>query len=331
MNTLAHFVAQLKECSQQQNPYQSHFYQIGERSVRIDFGGATGYSHLASALTHLVKARPSKPELTIGAWTGEIALPPFPAGVPTDRPWIINQYPYQCFFQPAGPTFYLLDQQEGWAIYWLANAQQLSLADSAAPFLPIFHWWLSQSQAQVIHGAAVGLADGGVLLAGKGGMGKSSTAFCCLAAGWFYLADDYCLVTTNPTPTLHSLYHSGKIHFSDTNRLPQLQQAKSSLAFDSADKALYLFHDQFHVTPQLPLRAILLPTITGKAKSHLRPASAAAVLLALAPSTTFQLPGHRPQIVQTLGQLVRQVPGYVLELGTDPTHIPAVMAQLFIQ
>ena len=84
--------------------------------------------------------------------------------------------------------------------------------ETAAPFRILFHWWSQSFGGQISHAAAVGRDGKGVLLAGRGGSGKSTTAICCVDAGMEYVGDDYVLLTRTPTPTAHSLYNSAKIH-----------------------------------------------------------------------------------------------------------------------
>ena len=77
----------------------------------------------------------------------------------------------------------------------------------------------------MVHAAAVGDESGGVLLVGRGGSGKSTTALSCLGTQVGYLADDYCLVEMVEGPRVHSLYTSGKANRGSIARLPRLRAA----------------------------------------------------------------------------------------------------------
>ena len=52
----------------------------------------------------------------------------------------------------------------------------------------------------LLHAAAVGDADGVVLLVGNGGSGKSTTSVVCSQAGLGFLADDFCLLEPGTLP-----------------------------------------------------------------------------------------------------------------------------------
>ena len=56
--------------------------------------------------------------------------------------------------------------------------------------------------------------------------------------------------------------------------------------------------------------------------------SAAVALAALAPSTIFQLPGEPGAELSAMAELVRTVPVFVLQLGTDFAQIPERIDEL---
>jgi hypothetical protein len=171
----------------------------------------------------------------------------------------------------------------------------------------------------LVHAGAVGYLAGGVLLAGKGGSGKSNTALSCLNSSLSYLSDDYCILSLAPTPTLHSLYSTGKIHPADLQRLPFLATRMVNRERLDVEKALFFLYSEFSdkIATQLPLRAILIPQINGSGKTTIERTTSVAGLLAMAPSTMAQLPYAGSEVMEMLGELVRQVPCYYLNLSTD--------------
>ena len=58
---------------------------------------------------------------------------------------------------------------------------------------------------QLVHAAAVGSEAGAVLISGKGGLGKSTTALSCLGKGLTYVGDSHVVVQLDPFPRVHSL------------------------------------------------------------------------------------------------------------------------------
>ena len=170
----------------------------------------------------------------------------------------------------------------------------------------------------------VGTAAGGVLLAGRGGAGKSTTALVCVDAGWRYVSDDYCVLTTLGPPTAHALYGIGKLSPAMAARLTGLAGAVRSQRDDGK-----LVLDVAAVRPELlasslPLRAVVVPTV-GPATGQLRPLPASAGARALAPSTLFQLPGARPGAFGAIAAAIRHLPVFGLEVGPDLESIPEAL------
>jgi hypothetical protein len=184
-----------------------------------------------------------------------------------------------------------------------------------------------------VHGGGVGTPDGGVLLVGKGGSGKSTCSLVSLMSELRYAGDDYTMVSLEPRPWLHSLFSSGKVHPANLWRVPHLEPAVSNADHLATEKAVVFVDQDFPDRPidGFPLRAIVLPTITGGPHTRVLPTSRAAALAALAPSTVFQLHTAGSEALQYMAQLVRRVPAYVLELGTDVSEIPGVILALLDQ
>lgn len=177
----------------------------------------------------------------------------------------------------------------------------------------------------------MGRADGGVLLAGGGGSGKSTTALACLGSSLQYLGDDYCSLADGPEPRAFSVYGTGKLNRQWISRMSELVPALSFSVSDG-DKAICFLRR--HVPDKLlagfPVKAILIVRIHGGSGTFLRPASAVEGLKALAPSTVFQLRRRSQDDTgwMALTRLVRQRPCHILEVGSDLARIPAPIENL---
>ena len=165
-----------------------------------------------------------------------------------------------------------------------------------------------------------------MLLVGRGGSGKSTTAVACLLDGMMYAADDYVMLRASPEPYASSLYCTAKLDPIQAARFPELQPA---LRGGSApgEKVLAFMHafrpDQ--VVGGFPVRAVLAPVVTGGSSTTLREMRAAEALAALAPSTVLQLPIPDASVFGAIADVVRSVPSFRLELGSDLSSIaPAV-------
>lgn len=312
-------------------------YRIGGSTLQLIFAGDTLLSRVTPALAHLATTATAMPDLVVGLWgglSGGTVIPPH---------WTQDDYVargeirgcqnerVQLAYQPASGVLSLFDASRKLALHWVREPACYPYYEQSSPLRSLLHWWFSRQDKQLVHAAAVGTAAGSVLLAGKGGSGKSTTAVRALAAGLFYLGDDYVLCGSEQgIPTVYSLYSSAKVDGDTLRRLSPLPVQAVNPQQLETEKALLLL--QPHYPRQLlaaaPIRAILLPAVTGGQQTVLLPAKPMAALTALAPTTLFQLPAAGPQTLRYLSRLVQQLPCYHLHLGADSSQVVAVIADL---
>ena len=313
-------------------------YRIGDRTVLLRFAGRALERLLTPALEHLSLPVPleEEPGLTVLIFdtAGTGVAPPAPAwgtagyGVRGEIAGF-NTERVRTVYQPGSDVLLMIDRERGEGIYWTADARNVPYWESSFPLRTIFHWWLEDLEFQPVHAAAVGLAGGGVLIAGPSGSGKSTTALACLDSELGYAGDDYVLVRHVP-PHVYSLYGTAKLESENLARFPRLGALVSNRARLGEEKALVYINSAApeKMLPGFPIRAILVPRVTGRRETALRRAGAGEAFRALAPTTLFQLPGGSRRAFEKMSALVRQVPVYTLEAGTDLAQIPAAILGL---
>lgn len=310
------------------------FYCIGGYTIRLRFAGKELIPYMTPALGHLEIEPVDNPALTVCLWDSNstnTVMPPPPwqgynylqrgevCGFVNDR--------IHTNFEWGSQGLSILDSHRDLGIYWLESSNQILYWETGSPLKTIFNIWMSQRGIQLVHAGAVGLPSGGVLLVGKGGSGKSTTALACLNSDLFYASDDYTLVTAQPTPTAFSIYSTGKKNADDLARLPFLGKAISNRERLETEKAVYFLNDYFpeKIISSFPLKALLIPRITGKPHTTLTPTSVTTGLAALVPSTMVQLSGAGKEACQIMMNVVKQLKCYYLELGTDMEEITQVI------
>ena len=313
------------------------FYTIAGDAVRLRFAGPALAPALTPALDHLGAGPHPAPALTVCLWDSEatgVAMPPPPwgaedyvargeiRGYSTDR--------IRTAFQQGACSLSMLDVEQSSALYWIRDARRVPSWETAAPLRTVLHWWMGTRGRQLVHAAAVGTPAGGVLLAGKGGSGKSTTALACLESDLLYLSDDYTLLSADPMPYAHSLYSSAKVDAAAAQRLPHLTRAVAEADRFDCDKALIFVAERYpeKMARGFPTRAILLPRVTHGSHTSVRETSSAAGLRALAASTVFQLAGAGHRDLQAVAALVRRTPCFDLLLGQNVGDVPQVIADL---
>jgi hypothetical protein len=332
-------VAQLRSAfgeAEARAPAEVRPFRIGGHQVLLRFAGQGVLPAVAPAFAHLDAPPVRDPELAVDIWdsTSTGAAPPQRPRVDPESPvgafYYFEDPPLRGVFQPGMQALSAVDLRAGHAWYWVADPGALPYWERAAPIRQILHWWMATRGHQQVHGGAVGTPDGGVLLVGKGGSGKSTCALASLVSELRYAGDDYTMVSIRPRPWVHSLFGSGKVDPENLWRVPHLEPAVSNPEHLATEKAVVFVNQHFpdRVIDGFPLRAIVLPAITGGIRTRVTPASRAAALTALAPSTVFQLHTAGGPALRYLARLVQEVPAYTLELGGDVSEIPEVILTL---
>ncbi len=323
-------------------------FHIGGVAVKLRFAGPALVPLLTKALSHVAAGEVPGQSLTVCIWddaSTNTAMPPPPwadcmvhdasgviRSVYTRRGDVrgFNDGRIRTAYNWGAGALSILDTERGLALYWTHDARRLPSYESSAPLRTILHWWLSGHGGQLVHAAAVGTAGGGVLLAGKGGSGKSTAALSCLDSELLYVSDDYCLISTEPRPYVHSIYSSAKVDADNLHRVPHLLPALDDRERVDGEKAVFFLAPHFSgkIVSGFPIRAILLPSITGRVETTVTPATPLDGIRALALSTVSQLAGAHRSSVKRITELVGKVPCYHLGLGTDLGRIPAVISGL---
>jgi hypothetical protein len=317
--------------------HSEHHFSVAGHSVRLMIAGSGFADKLPTALGHLSRPSGATPVLTIHAWDD--------VSTGTFLPRLLSRYlsfvQMHCF-DYLGPRnemvdFHgdriravmhlepvivsLFDPVRSVALYWTRHVDQIPIWDWGTPLRVILNEWAKLHGLFLAHSGAVGIAQGGVIFAGKSGSGKSTSALACLQdGGLLYAGDDYSLLNAKGEPYVHSLYSSAKLKgLPDFERFSHLLPLVANRDRIGQQKALIFLNDALpkKVTSGFPLRAILVPRISGRPETTIEPSTPIAALKALAPSTLLQLPGDGKETMTRLSALVRRIPVYTLNAGTQ--------------
>jgi hypothetical protein len=313
------------------------WFKIAGLTLKLRLLGSTLEPYVAAALEHLEIAGPqSFAHLTLHCWDcGALAInfPTAPVGVdaftPRGEVRGLNNRRFHTAFDSGGRQLSLFDVYLRQAVYCVGAAATIPRFEIAEPIRAILSWFMRENGRQLIHAAAVGEPDGGVLIIGRSGAGKSNTALGCLTSNLRYAADDFCAVSTEENPKVYSIYCTGKTHEFDWFRHPFLASLSPNLDPERREKAIYFLSRTCpdKLISEFPLKAILLPR-RGETTWSLRPISRAAALRLTAPDTARLLPDAGAEVMWRLAELVRKVPCYELSLGSNPASVPKEISAL---
>ncbi len=307
-------------------------YRIAGERFRVRFARGFPYLRLTAAICHLQTEPQSACQdtgLCIDIWQSRRA----PFRLATEE-WNKALSPLACI----GPWPFVYCQADiGMTVAFCQDRALICFRDFdalppwelAIPFRVVINAWFQMRGGQIMHAAALGDGRQGVLLAGRGGAGKSSTALACLDDPRIdYLSDDLCLVTGPGAPSVHCLYNTAKIRAEGMHRFPELsQEVAADLSHDECKPTFYLYPDRRdRLAMTRPLAGILLPRVVAGEKTRILPASRADAWTALVPSTFAVVLGDRRVAASTIRSLVEKLPVFWLELGSDRASIAATVA-----
>ena len=321
-------------------------FKIGDFNIQLCCAGSALLDQLTPAIAHLEEYQVGKSDLKVYMWDSVSTGTPLPEifgnylsrlGAwwdhlgPRGEIEDLSSERIKAAYHLGPNIFSFYDSQKNIALYWVEDAAALPYYEKGSPMRTILHWRIDGDGYQFVHGGAVGNMQGGVLLAGKGGSGKSSVALACLEAGMAYASDDYCLVRTGPDPYVYSVYNTAKlVGKDDLDRFPSFAKMVENPESLKDEKALLFVkkHLPKHVAKGFPIKAIIIPQIVGGDGARIKSVPKAVALAALAPSTLFQLPGAGAGAFKTLSVLVQNLPTYLLEIGEDIHQVPPVISKL---
>jgi hypothetical protein len=327
-------------------------FLLGGAAVRLRSPHREMLRRLCRAFAHLELAEPpASPALVVDVWDSASGAPapPLPHTRHEEAPGAFFYFSNETlraglqlgtsgdarvlavFPDAPTPALSVLEQggTRGW--YWVADAERIPYWEQATPLVYLLDWWLRERDMQMLHAGAVGCPAGGVVLVGKSGSGKSTTALSTLDSDLVYAGDDYVGVSLGQQPEVHSFYSSGKLMQNHVDRLPFLLGGLANADKLPVEKAVVYVNERWpaRMSAGFPLRAVLVPRVTpGLVEARIFEASRADAFRALAPSTVFQMHTQGQDSLVRARRLLEMIPSYVLELGSDMASIPRAIGDL---
>jgi hypothetical protein len=300
--------------------------------------------HILPAFAHLLQEERELPaRLKIDFWhqseTGvpcpidriDIPDPDYPAWKKGEYGFTIGSPADRFMGRRRLQMFMWLDRETQRIIGWAKNGAEFSALERANPVRFPLSVWHSDQGAEVIHAGLVSKNGHGILLGGKGGVGKTTTALACLYAGFEYLGDDYIGLQAADHDAFigHSLYSSAWLPKDNLVRFPALVAHANRGEYAGRERHLIFLHTLFsgRFASCAAIRTLVLPRITSASAARLRPAKKSEALLRLAPTSMINLPSSGAGVLWNLASLVERVPCYWLELGSDLESVPRCLEE----
>ena len=235
---------------------------------------------------------------------------------------ILAGTPYRLHYYSDLNFWQIFDADRAVGIQWMATKDAYPRWDSGSTLRNFVQWHFGTDTASLLHGGTLALSGKGILLAGEGGAGKSSTVLAGIFGGLQSVGDDYVLVDAK-TLTARPVFDTLKQDEAGLRRLGHWGHPAISLVPNWQGKHQFYLPEVAHdaLPASITLQAIALPELTHGARTTVVPISAKEAFLALAPSGVSQIHCDRARLFAVAAQVSRQLPAYRLRLGTEPGEI----------
>ncbi|HET6363083.1 MAG TPA: glycosyltransferase [Gemmatimonadota bacterium] len=302
--------------------------------IELVFAGEILRPYVLPSLAHLEVSTQDEPALRIHVWDSEstdtdFILPPISRDCFTTRGdiWGMSSARIRSAFHWIEFSVNVFDVERREGVFWVRSKACLGNWTRGSPLRTLLHWSMEASKRQLVHAAAVGTDEGALLITGRGGVGKSTTALACLEAGMRFLGDDYVVVALEPEPRVYRLYCSAKLTADQLSRFPNLAPLVGSADFLEDGKALIVLDSamQRGIPHSLPLRALVTPSFADTRESFIGAANPLDLQQAASITTMSQLPRAGPGTHAFFERMVGTLPVGRLHLGTKITGIPAAI------
>ncbi|MBU0607717.1 MAG: hypothetical protein KKI08_07500 [Armatimonadetes bacterium] len=315
--------------------------------VRIRVAGRQLAERILPSYAHLTLPRPpaEEPDLEIDLWDEEATGTPCPRKDLPDTP--VFRWPVgQGHFMRADDDRFVghdmehsvnwLDRKRNRIVGWVAAAEKLTMFERGKPLHFLLSIWLRDRGVQIVHAGLVSRRGKGLLIAGAGGAGKTTTSLACLCAGFDYLGDDYIALEQMNGGAFrgHSLYGSSWVEPEHLKCFPSLVPHAQTGLPPPHDKHLLHLHDIYpdRLASRADIVALASPRRTGDEQSAYVKTTKGQALLHMAPTSMLQLfPRPGPQGMDKLAALVDHVPCFELALGSDIAGIADCVQKLFAE
>jgi hypothetical protein len=186
----------------------------------------------------------------------------------------------------------------------------------------------------LIHASAISRHGQAILIAGSSGAGKTTAMLRCVQAGFQYLSDDSTLVTRGAAGSgaARAVTLLSALHVTDQTLawFPELAPHVSPAA-SARGKRLVMIDAVYPgcVTLESQVSLILVPQITGEARSSVAHVSKAKLLSDMLPYSLDLADGATAgQQLAFLAELLETTPTFRLNLGRDWQQLPALLGDL---
>ena len=315
--------------------HQELHLRIADCPVRVRIAGARWAQIVRAAMGHLAIPGSPASALCIDVWDAEESGVPrvMPAQSEVSAPPILmrtSEDGHQVGEEREHSLIWL-NRPENRIIGCVESTRLLNLDERARPFHKLISAWLEKNGIQFVHSGLVEHGGKGVLFIGNGGAGKSTASIACLRSGMGYLGDDFLGLGMERGRFIgYGLYASCLLNVHHIKRFPDLEPLGHAPNHAYEDKFVLYLTSAFSrgLKQRATVDALVLPRVVEREFSSFMPATKAAALKAIAPTSVMYLPRPNRTAFERIAKLVENTPCFWLDLGRQIDSIPEAVKAL---
>jgi hypothetical protein len=312
------------------------------RLPRLEINAHLQEGRLAAAIRgNFVQAEGGDASLAELRSTDIFVAHPGLAGVPAPAAWAEEPYrPHEVslLLGQAGlrasyfhdlDYWQIFDPQAAFGVQLMRGPDDYPPWETGAPLRPFLHWHYAGEGMRLAHCGTLGLDGSGVLLAGAGGSGKSGTVVAGLLNGLQSIGDDYVLLEADQDVVGYPIFATLKQDQAGFDRLGLKDRLAAAGPLNWQGKYEFRMGDIGDAPPpaRMSFKALLVPRVSGEAKTRIEPISRRDAMLAFAPSSIHQMPGERESGFAFFARVANRLPCYSLSLGKEPAGVARTVAE----
>lgn len=186
----------------------------------------------------------------------------------------------------------------------------------AHAMINLINLWAKYSGYILFHGAVAGIDGKGVIIAGRGGAGKSTLSITCLKRGMQFIADDYFLLSGDGELTAFPIYRTVGLNPDSAERLgmdlPVVrvdEKRGGKLLYDASS---------MNYSESLDVKGVIFPEIAHTDRPEITLTDSKAALTQIIHSSVSQFEEKtNAALIMKMAQRLKDLPIYELKLSTD--------------
>ena len=301
--------------------------------ICLRFGSPLLATTMTASLRHLSIDPRDRADLTICAWDGQSGgrrWGPRPSGSVRDGEiWLAREGNRAAAFRPSESIVYALDRSTATGAFWLPDSRCVPFDERMAPFRHLLAWWFRPLGPLVLHSAAIGTANGMVLLGGSNNAGKSTTSVVCLQAGLTFGGDNYCLIDDDGAGgfRLSTMYSSASLRLPHWRRYPELLDTLDPMPDEGAGKVSVQLDPEGAFARDATVVAVAVPQVSPD-RIAVEPLPPREALVAFSSNAITPLVGRDPDAFAFAARLLRSLPFNRLTVTPDFDRIPDAIREV---